>query len=295
MSMSHEAEQSEPNTIDAALLAAAVRLLADDHPGVLASARARLLRAGDAALSPLRVGAESADVRLRARCRSLLRALEVKGSLVRFSRLRLVKGGRSPVGPVLEGAVLLAKMVRTFVPEVSDLLAILRYQATELQARCAGRSLPVCARLLAEHLHGAMRLRGAPDAATTLDHVSIDRVLIGRVGSPVALSLAYLLVARSVGLSAVGVAIPGHFLVRLRGERPALVDPFHGGRVVTKADAARYLRGAGHYPVLPHLRDLDDSELLLCYLRALRRAARLRPADHALQSLGRAEALLETC
>ena len=73
----------------------------------------------------------------------------VKDSLARFSRLRLGDDGRSPAGPVLEGAVLLAKMVRTFVPDASDLVAILRYHATELQARCAGRSLPVCARLLA--------------------------------------------------------------------------------------------------------------------------------------------------
>lgn len=292
--MSQEAPQPEPNAIDAALLAAAVRLLADDHPGVSASARARLLRAGAAALPPLRVGAESADVLLRARCRSMLRAFEVKDSLARFSRLRLGDDGRSPAGPVLEGAVLLAKMVRTFVPDASDLVAILRYHATELQARCAGRSLPVCARLLAEQLHGVVGLRGAPSDATTLDHVSIDRVLTGRIGAPVALSLVYLLVARWAGLSASGVAIPGHFLVRLHGERPVLVDPFHGGRTVTKADAARYLRGAGHHPVLPHLRDLDDRELLLCHLRALREAARLRPAEHALQSLGRAEALLET-
>lgn len=292
--MSQEAEQPEPNAIDAALLAAAVRLLADDHAGVAASARARLLRAGAAALPPLRAGAESADVRLRARCRSMLRAFEVKDSLARFSRLRLGGADRSPAGPVLEGSVLLAKMVRTFVPDASDLVAILRYQATELQARCAGRSLPMCARLLAEQLHGAMGLRGAPVDATTLDHVSIDRVLTGRIGAPVALSLVYLLVARWAGLSAAGVSIPGHFLVRLHGERPILVDPFHGGRAVTKADAARFLRGAGHHPVLPHLRDVDDRELLLCYLRALRDAARLRPAEHALQSLGRAEALLET-
>lgn len=292
--MSHEAEQPEPIAPNAAQLAAAVRLLADDSVGVAAAARARLLRAGAAALPLLRGGADSPDLVLRARCRSMLRAFEVKDCLARFSRLRFGDSGRSAAGPVLEGAVLLAKMVRTFVPDASDLVAILRYQATELQARCAGRSLPFCARLLAEQLHGVQGLRGAPEGAATLDHVSVDRVLTGRVGAPVALSLVYLLVARWAGLSAAGVAIPGHFLVRLHGERPVLLDPYHGGRTVTKADAARFLRGAGHHPVLPHLRDLDDRELLLHYLRALRDAASQRPAEHALQSLGRAEALLET-
>jgi hypothetical protein len=292
--MSQEANEPEPQVATPAQLAAAVRLLADDQSAIAASARACLLRAGAAAMAPLRAGAESMDVAVRARSRSLLRAIETRDSLARFSRLRFGATGRSAAAPVLEGAVLLAKMVRTFVPDASDLVAILRYHATELQGKCAGRSLPVCARLLAEQLHDVYGLRGAPADATSLDHVSIDRVLTERVGAPVTLSLVYLLVARFAGLSASGVAIPGHFLVRLHGVRPAIVDPYHGGRTVTKADCARYLRGAGHHPVLPHLRDLGDHELLLCHLRALREAAQLRPAEHALQSLGRAEALLET-
>lgn len=292
--MSQQANEPEPFGATPAQLAAAVRLLADDQPSVAASARALLLRAGAAAMGALRAGAESGDVVVRARSRSLLRAVEVRDSIARFSRLRFGATGRSAAGPVLEGAVLLAKMVRTFVPDASDLVAILRYHATELQAECAGRSLPVCARMLAVRLHDVFGLRGAPADATELDHVSVDRVLTGRVGAPVTLSLVYLLVARYAGLSASGVALPGHFLVRLHGVRPVLVDPYHGGRAVTKLDCARYLRGAGHHPVLPHLRDLDDQELLLCHLRALRVASRLRPAEHALQSLGRAEALLET-
>lgn len=280
--------QPDPKTLDAV-----IRLLADDQESIVAAARARLLRWGAAALPALRQAAHAGEPAVAVRCRSLLRALQIKDSLARFSRLRLDDAAQAGAAPLLEGSVLLSKLVRTFVPDASDLVAILRWHATELQAKCAGRSLPACARLLAEQLHGAARLRGGRSDAMVMDEVSIDRVLTQQAGSPVTLSLVYLLVARWAGLSAAGVAIPGHFLVRLHGPRPVLVDPFHGGRAVTKLDCARYLRAAGHRPALPHLRDLSDREFLLHYLRALRSAAQKRPVEHALQSLDHAESLLE--
>ena len=50
------------------------------------------------------------------------------------------------------------------------------------------------------------------------------------IGVPVTLSMIYLLVARWAGLTVSGVGMPTHFLVRLHGVRPVLVDPYYGGR-----------------------------------------------------------------
>jgi regulator of sirC expression with transglutaminase-like and TPR domain len=236
--------------------------------------------------------AESLGVRLGAR--GLLRTFEVRDCLGRFEALRLGRGGRGPAVPLLEGALLLSQMVRTFVPDSHELAAVLRREANELRVECAGRSLPTCARLLAERLHARFGLRGGDASILALDHVSIDRVLALRVGVPVTLSLVYLAVARLAGLSAAGVAMPDHFLVRLHGVRPVLVDPYHGGRTVTKTDCARYLRTNGYDQVRDHLRDLGDREVLSHYLRSLRRAAGPRPVGEGDRSLGRALNLLET-
>jgi hypothetical protein len=115
-------------------------------------------------------------------------------------------------------------------------------------------------------------------------------VLATGVGAPIALSLVYMLVARWAGLSAAGVAMPGHFLVRLHGRRPVLVEPCRGGRTITKSDCMRHLRHVGRRPVAPLLRDLDDREVLRAYLDALRSAACQRPIEHAAQSLEHADA-----
>lgn len=276
------------------MIASTIALLGDDHAVVKARAREQLLQWGALALGPLQEGAEAESLRVRSACRAILRTLDVRDSLRRFGMLRLGRSGRSPAPPLLEGAVLLSKMVRTFVPEAAELTAALRREANELRVAFAGRSLPTCARILAERLHDRLGLRGGDASVLDLEHVSIDRVLAQRIGVPVTLSLIYLLVARWAGLSVVGVAMPDHFLVRLHGVRPVLVDPYHGGRSVTKADCARYLRANGHDQVRDHLRDLNDREVLSHYLRALRRAASHRPVAEAQQSLGRALALLET-
>ncbi len=284
-------ESSRPTP---AQITAAILLLGDDRGPIQTAARERLLRWGELAVAQLREGGEAEPVRTRARCRALLRTLEIRGCLRRFARLRLGRGGRGSAPALLEGAVLLSKMVRTFVPDALELAARLRRHANELRGEFVGRSLPTRARLLAERLHDALGLQGGDASVLELDHVLIDRVLEHRTGIPVSLSLIYLLTARWAGLSVAGVALPDHFLVRLHGVRPVLVDPYHGGRSITKADCARYLRASGHDQVREHLRDLTDREVLIHYLRSLRRAASYRAVPETEQTLGDALALLET-
>jgi regulator of sirC expression with transglutaminase-like and TPR domain len=58
-------------------------------------------------------------------------------------------------------------------------------------------------------------------------------VLERRTGIPISLSVVLIEVAARVGVALEGVGFPGHFLVRVRGARQAmLLDPFFGGREV---------------------------------------------------------------
>ena len=290
--MPRDTEADPPPPPTAAELAAVVDLLADAQPAVAAAARARVLHWGDQALPAVRVAAEAGAARLRARCRSLLRSLEVRECLVRLSRLRLAGQGAGSPTTLLAGVALLTRMVRTFVPMDRELGGALREHAHAVAARITGRSLPYAARALAERLCGEAGLRGGRSEAGPVEELAVDRVLATGVGAPIALSLVYMLVARWAGLSAAGVAMPGHFLVRLHGRRPVLVDPCRGGRTITKSDCMRHLRHVGRRPVAPLLRDLDDREVLRAYLDALRADACQRPIEHAAQSLDHAAALL---
>jgi regulator of sirC expression with transglutaminase-like and TPR domain len=71
-------------------------------------------------------------------------------------------------------------------------------------------------------------------------------VLVRRKGIPISLSLVFLGLCRRVGLRAVGISFPGHFLVRLvtpeeregsvDWKQHRYIDPFENGRILTVKD-----------------------------------------------------------
>lgn len=65
----------------------------------------------------------------------------------------------------------------------------------------------------------------------------LNQVMDRRLGIPLTLSILFMELARAAGFEACGVGLPGHFVTRLtyRG-RKILVDPFHGGSVITEED-----------------------------------------------------------
>lgn len=74
-------------------------------------------------------------------------------------------------------------------------------------------------------------------------HGLLTHVLDGRQGLPIALSIVYIAVARRARIAAFGIALPGHFVVGVgAGERPIVIDPFHGGRRLDEADMASLVR-----------------------------------------------------
>jgi regulator of sirC expression with transglutaminase-like and TPR domain len=65
----------------------------------------------------------------------------------------------------------------------------------------------------------------------------LDDVLERKLGIPLTLSILVIEVARRAGLDASGVGLPGHFIVRIEESgRSLLIDPFHGGHIITIED-----------------------------------------------------------
>lgn len=70
----------------------------------------------------------------------------------------------------------------------------------------------------------------------------LNDVIDRRRGIPITLAILYLSAARRIGQPAVGLNAPGHFLVR---HDDAIIDAFHGGRVLSRADFVEHLAGSG--------------------------------------------------
>ncbi len=80
----------------------------------------------------------------------------------------------------------------------------------------------------------------------------LNDVLARRTGVPITLAIIYMHVGRRAGLWLEGINFPGHYLVRCKGllGDPAptddlVLDPFHGGVVLTERDCRRLLEKAG--------------------------------------------------
>lgn len=70
----------------------------------------------------------------------------------------------------------------------------------------------------------------------------LNEVLDRRTGIPITLSTVFMEVARRAGIEVEGVSLPGHFVVRvLLPGHPLLVDPFHGGTLLTERDCQERL------------------------------------------------------
>lgn len=80
--------------------------------------------------------------------------------------------------------------------------------------------------------------RGYGDDYSDLRSSLLHEVLRRKRGLPILLSVVYLEVARRLGLKAYGIGLAGHFVVSVADQ---LVDPFYGGRLVTRPELASRL------------------------------------------------------
>jgi len=89
----------------------------------------------------------------------------------------------------------------------------------------------------------------------------LNQVLDRRTGIPITLALVYIEVARRAGIRVDGVNFPGHFLLRFPfgpqddNESAVLVDPFHGGTVLSEDDCRALLKkhAGNHVTFAPQL------------------------------------------
>lgn len=133
-----------------------------------------------------------------------------------------------------------------------------RARLDELARPLEGRGLSgfppsVQARLLSDYLYVVCGFHGAKSDYYEPRNSFLNEVLDRKTGIPITLAVVYIEVARRLGVSALGVGFPGHFLVRLgerpgdpSGERnePVIVDPFHHGRLLDADGLGTLLRRA---------------------------------------------------
>src|SRR5215472_4012763 len=157
--------------------------------------------------------------------------------------LRELGASGEAILPIAEAALALASFER---PRVGPA----RYREhLKLLARDVGRH-PAAAGDVAERARAINEIillkHGYSGDALTYDdlqNANLMRVVDRRKGLPVALGILYIHVGRAQDWETVGLAFPGHFLIRLSdGPDRLILDPFHGGRICTAAELRELLK-----------------------------------------------------
>ncbi|MEU9128964.1 transglutaminase-like domain-containing protein [Kitasatospora sp. NPDC048540] len=160
--------------------------------------------------------------------------------------------------------------------------------------RCPGGPEETAA-LLAAVLGGRERFHGRQADYRRLESSLLPDVLRRRRGLPIMLSLVWTAVADRAGLTVHGIALPGHFIVAVGGpgggDDFVLADPFHGGRLLDLADAAKLVHAAGQRFSTELLTPAQPLDLVLRVLGNIRSWAAERP-EHARTQLWATELAL---
>ena len=161
--------------------------------------------------------------------------------------------GREADCGLARGALEIARIAYPAL-EPAQYLTKLDELAEGTRARMAGGLPPeAVARAVGDHLFRTCGFRGNGEDYYDPRNSFLNDVLDRRTGIPISLSVVFIEVTRRLGVTADGVGFPGHFLVRVAGERgPLLLDPFFGGRTVGDGELIERLRA------LPGGRQLNE-------------------------------------
>jgi regulator of sirC expression with transglutaminase-like and TPR domain len=182
-------------------------------------------------------------------------------------QFRELAGGEITHEAVARGALLIALEEYPQL-DVGHYLALLDRLAERVQSRCSAGE-PGIFRL--GHLHAEMfdvdGYRGDSEDYYNVRNAFLNEVIDRRAGLPILLSIVFLYVASRIGLTASGVGLPGHYIVKVQFElNEVYVDPFQGGATLTAGDIAALVSQMGGGEVRltsEHLRSWSGRQTLI--------------------------------
>ena len=128
---------------------------------------------------------------------------------------------------------------------------------------------PGAAAALRAVLSDEVNLRGIAADSRSLRHNHLSAVIQGRRGLPILVSSVWLIVARGAGLTADGISLPGHFIVRLGAAAPTFIDAADRGRPLSVADCRAKVEALGLPWSDAFLDPVDDTAIAARTLRNL--------------------------
>jgi len=250
-----------PEGLSESQRAALLNLLADEDPAIYRMVREKILSYGAPAADWLRPHRLSSDPALRRRAQEIMLHFQRQGADNRFLGFCLKHGEEFNLE---EGSWLLAE---TQYPEINveGYQAVLDVYAEELRQRLDFGAAPKeVLSTINDYLFRELGFKGNEENFYDAENSYMNRVMDRRLGNPINLCLLYVLMARRLRLPIVGIGLPGHFICRYQSTAAEIyIDPFNGGKFLTKADCIQYLVSGNHSLREDYLAPVNSRKLLL--------------------------------
>ena len=222
---------------------ALVRLLSDPDPDIFSAIRQVLLNCGIEVRSCLRSGLDSDDRLVRQRSWKLITLLDRKTANADF--ISFCKRGGENLN--LEKGVWL--LIKTTFPHINQesYQKVLDGYAERVSKDCnPQQSFPSTLMAINRVFFKEEGFLGDKTNYYDPQNSYLNRVIDRKLGNPISLCLLYIFIASRLSLPLVGVAMPGHFILRLQSSTfNIFVDPFNMGNLLSQSQCEERLKGCG--------------------------------------------------
>ena len=242
---------------------ALAKLLSDDDPDTIRLVKEQLIDIGKKNPSTLQDLANAGDARVSFHARDVLTHIDGCRAEDDFNLLCLLAGDCFDVE---EAVWALAKVIDPSVCVLPFRNQINDWGSVFLERVACVWDNSERVRLLSEFLGGELEFRGNSLQYYGEENSHLPCIIESRMGIPITLTLVYQMVAARAAMRIEGINLPGHFIAR-HGE--VFFDPFHGGRILSRADIEQLLARQDMELKDVHLRPANSRQFLLRILANL--------------------------
>jgi len=234
--------------------------LLDDENEVYDTARARLIEIGRPALPLLNpdlfIGLELMHQRV-----SEIVAT-IAGAAFR-EQLRAFVQKNPAISDLEEGIILIARQRYPYA-DVKLIQERLASMSRSLRSRIDTQASPIeCVQTVSRYFGQEMDFTGNKEQYYDEQNHYINRVMETKLGSPILLSIIYMIVGHKINLPIQGIGLPGRFVVRFDyPSAPMYIDPFDRGRILSRAECEELIAQSGRMPLDDYFQPMSALKIL---------------------------------
>ena len=242
---------------------ALAKLLSDDDPDTIRLVKEQLTAIGEDNPSTLQELANADDARLSYHARDVLTQIDGCRAEDDFHLLCLLAGDSFDIE---EAVWALSKVIDPSVCVLPFRDQINDWGSEFLERVACVSDNAERVQLLSEFLGEELEFRGNSVQYYCEENSHLPYILESRMGIPITLTLVYQMVGARAAMKIEGINLPGHFIAR-HGD--VFFDPFHGGRILSRADIEQILARQDMELKDSHLQSANSRQFLLRILANL--------------------------